>query len=228
MGRSGDPCRGCAYSFYTGSGYACVYILNKGKSRPCPSGVSCVVREEKNMPKRTWDVEKAIRLIEEGKNDVEIADGVGTTLEAIKAWRAKNHIRLRTPRSIRNAERETKRAEIPAKPSKPAPALRAETARVIKDDAGKLCPSLVPPELIRSVGMVREYGVQKYGDSESWRKVEPQRYWDAALRHALAAWADWAAVDPESGLPHIWHMACNLAFLIQLREEKKHDQKLSG
>lgn len=87
-----------------------------------------------------------------------------------------------------------------------------------KADAGKPRPSLVPPALVRGVAAVREYGCAKYHDPENWRKVEPQRYWDAALRHALAAWDDYTARDEESGLPHIWHMACNLAFLMQEME----------
>ena len=58
-----------------------------------------------------------------------------------------------------------------------------------------------------------EYGCRKYPE-DSWKDVEPQRYWEAALRHMLAAWKDYRAVDPESGLPHIWHIACNLAFII--------------
>lgn len=90
-----------------------------------------------------------------------------------------------------------------------------------KADSGKPRPSLVPPALIRGVDAIREYGCEKYHNPENWRKVEAQRYWDAALRHALAAWNDWKAVDEESGMPHIWHMACNLAFLMQYMEEEK-------
>ena len=66
---------------------------------------------------------------------------------------------------------------------------------------------------IQAIERVREYGCRKYPE-DSWKDVEPQRYWEAALRHMLAAWKDYRAVDPESGLPHIWHIACNLAFII--------------
>lgn len=82
-----------------------------------------------------------------------------------------------------------------------------------KDDARKPILSRVPPELILAVERVREYGCRKYPE-DSWMSVETQRYWEAALRHMLAAWKDYRAVDPESGLPHIWHIACNLAFII--------------
>lgn len=82
-----------------------------------------------------------------------------------------------------------------------------------KDDANKPILSRVPPEIIRAIERVREYGCRKYPE-DSWKDVEPQRYWEAALRHMVEAWKDYRAVDPESGLPHIWHIACNLAFMI--------------
>lgn len=89
-----------------------------------------------------------------------------------------------------------------------------------KDDANKPILSRVPPEIILAIEKVREYGCQKY-PGDSWRNVEPQRYWEAALRHMLAAWRDYRAVDPESGLPHIWYIACNLAFIMELDKMKK-------
>ena len=89
-----------------------------------------------------------------------------------------------------------------------------------KSDSGKPRPSLVPPALIRGVDAIREYGCKKYSDPDNWRRVETQRYWDALLRHAMAAWDNWKAVDPESGMPHLWHIACNASFLMQYMEEE--------
>lgn len=89
----------------------------------------------------------------------------------------------------------------------------------IKADAGKLRLTLVPTELIRAVAVIREYGVNKYGESESWKRVEIQRYRDAAYRHFLAYLDDPESVDKESGLPHLWHLACNIAFLIELEKQ---------
>ncbi|HJC21991.1 MAG TPA: hypothetical protein H9707_09565 [Candidatus Butyricicoccus avicola] len=89
-----------------------------------------------------------------------------------------------------------------------------------KSDGGKPRPSLVPPALIRGVDAIREFGTARYGSPDNWRKVEPQRYWDALLRHGLAAWDNWKAVDPESGMPHLWHIACNAGFLMQYMEEE--------
>lgn len=97
----------------------------------------------------------------------------------------------------------------------------SSTRQTAKLDAGKPHPSLVPPALIRAVAQVREYGNAKYHDPDNWKTVEPARYWDALLRHALAAWNDPYAVDEESGLTHLAHIACNAAFLLEMEEEWK-------
>ena len=87
-----------------------------------------------------------------------------------------------------------------------------------KADTGKPRPTLVPPSLVEAVTAVREHGTKKYGDPENWRKVEPQRYRDALYRHWLA-YLKGGMVDEESGLSHLWHIACNVAFLIELEGE---------
>lgn len=87
-----------------------------------------------------------------------------------------------------------------------------------KTDAGKPRLTLCPGGIIRAVARVREYGTRKYGDPDNWMQVEAQRYRDAAYRHWLAYLGDPCGVDEESGLPHLWHLACNIAFLIELGE----------
>ena len=88
-----------------------------------------------------------------------------------------------------------------------------------KADAGKHRLSLVPRRIIWDIAAIREYGCQKYHDPENWRRVEPGRYRDAAFRHFLAYLDDPESVDEESGLPHLWHMACNIAFLCEMEEK---------
>lgn len=90
-----------------------------------------------------------------------------------------------------------------------------------KADGNKPHPSYVPVEIIEAVMRVREYGTKKYHDPDNWKIVEPERYHDAMLRHVLACWNDPYAVDPESGLLHLEHIACNVAFLLALRKEDK-------
>lgn len=85
-----------------------------------------------------------------------------------------------------------------------------------KADAGKVRLCLVPRKIIWFVAKIREYGNKKYGDPENWRKVDIQRYRDAAYRHWLAYLDDPHGVDEESGMPHLWHLACNIAFLCEM------------
>jgi len=84
-----------------------------------------------------------------------------------------------------------------------------------KSDKGKLALHFVPPQIVKEIARVREYGNAKYADPENWRSVELEKFHDALLRHILAAWNDPSAVDPESGLPHLSHAACNLAFILE-------------
>lgn len=89
---------------------------------------------------------------------------------------------------------------------------------VAKADEGKPRLSLVPRKIIWDIARIREYGNKKYGDPNNWRKVEPQRYRDAAYRHFLRYLDDPSGVDEESGLPHLWHLATNISFLCELED----------
>lgn len=89
-----------------------------------------------------------------------------------------------------------------------------------KADRGKPHPSWVPVALIEGVMAIREMGTKKYGDPDNWKQVEPERYHQAMLRHILAAWNDPYKRDPESGLFHIQHVACNIAFLLEMKKEE--------
>lgn len=91
---------------------------------------------------------------------------------------------------------------------------------IAKDDRDKPRLDLVPPGIIEAVGIVRDYGTQKYGDPDNWRLVEPERYTAALMRHLCGFLRNPKGRDGESGLPHLWHMACNLAFLIEMYEEE--------
>ena len=91
-----------------------------------------------------------------------------------------------------------------------------------KADAGKPKLTLVPQQIIYDIAMVREYGVNKYPDGgpDNWRQVDKLRYRDAAARHFLQYLKHPDGVDEESGLPHLAHLACNIAFLCELEREK--------
>lgn len=88
-----------------------------------------------------------------------------------------------------------------------------------KADDGKPKPSLVPKQIIYEIEKVRSFGVKKYKDPDNWRRVDIDRYHEALLRHTLAIWDDVAARDEESGLLHLSHIACNVAFILELLNE---------
>lgn len=94
----------------------------------------------------------------------------------------------------------------------------AEAAQEAKADGGKPRPLLVPTSLLRAVMAIREYGCKKYHDPENWKRVTKERYKNAAYRHWLA-YLDGEKVDEESNLPHLWHLACNIAFLIEMESD---------
>lgn len=90
-----------------------------------------------------------------------------------------------------------------------------------KADAGKLQLTLVPRMIIRAIARIRMYGTEKYHNPDNWKNVSVERYRDAAFRHFLAYLDDPEGVDEESGYPHLWHLACNIAFLIEMEWGKE-------
>lgn len=87
-----------------------------------------------------------------------------------------------------------------------------------KADFGKAKLSLVPMQILYDVATIREYGNNKYpeGGPDNWKQVSKERYRDAMLRHMTEYIRDPASKDAESGFPHLWHLACNVAFLCEL------------
>ena len=68
-----------------------------------------------------------------------------------------------------------------------------------KADAGKPKLTLVPRQIIWDIAKIREYGTAKYhNDPENWKRVEKQRYKDAAYRHFMAYLDDEKSVDEEA------------------------------
>lgn len=94
-----------------------------------------------------------------------------------------------------------------------------------KHDAGKPRPTLVPPKIIWAITKTREFGCAKYSDPDNWKRVEPQRYRDAAYRHWLAYLEDVDSIDEESGLPSLWHLLTDIGFLVAL-EWDRHDKAM--
>lgn len=84
-----------------------------------------------------------------------------------------------------------------------------------KFDDGKLCFSLIPPDVLRDLAAVYTHGATKYGPFNwcSGNGIAESRLFDALFRH-LNAHLLGEEVDPESGLTHLSHALCNLTFLL--------------
>lgn len=87
-----------------------------------------------------------------------------------------------------------------------------------KDDTDKLRYDLLPFVALREVTKVLTNGAKKYGP-HNWRLVDRVRFVAAAFRH-LVAYSLGEKNDPEWGIHHLAHAACNLMFIVELDEEK--------
>lgn len=84
----------------------------------------------------------------------------------------------------------------------------------VKHDTGKPRMSLIPRAALEAEARVMGFGERKYS-SQNWRAgFAVSRLLDAALRH-IVAYADGETLDPESGLSHLAHARCCLAFAIE-------------
>lgn len=100
-----------------------------------------------------------------------------------------------------------------------------ETNQAVKADSGKPQLTLVPRQIIFDIAEIRAFGVKKHKDPDNWKKVEIQRYRDAAFRHFMAYLDDPQGNDEESGLSHLAHLACNIAFLCELEKENENNER---
>ena len=83
-----------------------------------------------------------------------------------------------------------------------------------KYDNEKPRVDLVPSSFVIEVAKVLTFGANKY-EADQWRDgTDYSRIYAACLRHMLA-WHEGEDKDPESGLSHLAHAACNLAFLLE-------------
>lgn len=95
------------------------------------------------------------------------------------------------------------------------------TKEGIKLDNGKLRWDLLPLEAIEAVVEVMTFGANKYTPN-GWKTVPDaeDRYFAAQMRHSVTNRQKQELVDPESGLLHLAHEACNAVFRLQLKLEQ--------
>lgn len=89
--------------------------------------------------------------------------------------------------------------------------------QIAKQSAGKPRLGLVPPDAIKAIGIIMTHGLTKYQEG-SWKGVPTFEYRDSLMRHICDYLADPHGVDIDSGLPHLWHVITNAAFLCELEK----------
>ena len=87
---------------------------------------------------------------------------------------------------------------------------------VIKQLSGKLDLELVPAEFNEIIAKVFMFGLSKGYERESWKTVPADKYLGAKLRHGHYM-RKGEEFDPESGLPHAYHEACNALMYCYLK-----------
>lgn len=102
----------------------------------------------------------------------------------------------------------------------PMPEAKSSRGAGLKYDAGKLRYSLIPPVALAAIAKVLTFGAEKYAPN-SWQTVEnaEERYLDALMRH-IEAYRDGVHLDSESGISHLSHAACNIAFLLHFEKQR--------
>lgn len=117
------PCRGCIYLGRAGNTPICEYILKTEHRRPCPPGAGCTVKQTEgglnDMKTKTWDEAQARQLFAEGKSDMEVAEMVGTSRAAVRAWKRRNGLTKPRPPKTETASSEPK----PSTDAAPAPSV---------------------------------------------------------------------------------------------------------
>lgn len=96
-----------------------------------------------------------------------------------------------------------------------------------KSMVGTLCR--VFPRALLGVGKCITFGTKKYPNPKNWSLVENgfNRYTDSLMRHLLKMFAG-QEVDPETNLPHIFHVCWNALAIAEfyLMEHREIDEEL--
>lgn len=87
--------------------------------------------------------------------------------------------------------------------------------KTVMDNPKRLI-ELVPPILIAEIADVMTFGAKKYAPGNWMRGMSWSTVYGALQRHQTA-WYMGEENDPDSGLPHMGHAGCCLAFLSHFR-----------
>lgn len=95
-----------------------------------------------------------------------------------------------------------------------------------KSMVGTLCR--VFPRALLGIGQCIEFGTRKYPKPDNWSLVEDglNRYTDSLMRHLLKMFAG-QEIDPETNLPHIFHVCWNALAIAEFYIKDHPDLKES-
>lgn len=82
-----------------------------------------------------------------------------------------------------------------------------------KFDDGKPRYDLIPHEGLDAVARILAHGAETYGERNWEQGLKWGRIYAALMRH-LWKWWSGEKIDSDSGMPHLWHAACNIFFLV--------------
>lgn len=92
--------------------------------------------------------------------------------------------------------------------------------KAIRHNQDKLRVDLIPTQLTESVAKVLTFGAKKYSPN-NWKgftKEQQDEILGSLLRHILE-YQKGNKIDSESGLHHLAHAACNIAFILYFEEQ---------
>ena len=101
--------------------------------------------------------------------------------------------------------------------SKPPQDEKPKIGGGLRYNTGKAELHQVPTSLNMAVAKTLMYGAQKYDKGNFRKGMSWTTVYDCLQRHMMK-WLDGEEVDEESKLPHLYHAACNIAFLIEYAE----------
>ncbi len=93
----------------------------------------------------------------------------------------------------------------------------------LRYNVSKLPLSWVPGSLVKAVAAVLKKATERPVNpypAHNWRKGLKWAEVSESLERHLIAWREGENLDPDTGLSHLWHMGCNIAFLIEFEEKK--------
>lgn len=94
--------------------------------------------------------------------------------------------------------------------------------KAVRHNQDKTRFDLIPPCFIREVAEVFTFGAKKYSP-ENWKGFTPEQQEEikASLLRHIYAYLEGEELDPESGLSHLAHAGCNLAFLSYFKNQNE-------